>query len=74
MIQFFACKWSLHRQLCCLAGCAVFGRDEAGGNFSFTQQHVDMLYVVHCSSVAHSDCDCCSFCGLVTLSRADVAG
>eukprot|EP01043_Picozoa_sp_COSAG02_P051664 COSAG02_NODE_5468_length_4297_cov_3.717008_3_plen_211_part_00 len=26
-----------------LAGCALFGRDEAGGNFSFTQQQVDTL-------------------------------
>ena len=28
---------------CVLAGCAVFGRDEAGGDFSFTQQQVDTL-------------------------------
>lgn len=26
-----------------LVGCAVFGRDEAGGHFSFTQQQVDTL-------------------------------
>ena len=25
------------------AGCGVFGRDEGGSEFSFTQQHVDML-------------------------------
>ena len=25
------------------AGCGVFGRDEGGSEFSFTQQHVDIL-------------------------------
>lgn len=25
------------------AGCGVFGRDEGGSEFSFTQQHVDVL-------------------------------
>ena len=27
----------------CGTGCGVFGRDEGGSEFTFTQQHVDML-------------------------------
>ena len=27
-----------------VAGCGVFGRDEMGGDFTFTQQQVDTLY------------------------------
>ena len=41
------CSWfcadSLLYRCLCLAGCAVFGRDEGASDFTFTQQQVDAL-------------------------------
>jgi hypothetical protein len=42
-----ACKESLISRLLLLygvAGCGVFGRDEGGSDFTFSSQHVEMLY------------------------------
>ena len=36
----------------CLAGCGVFGRDEVGGDFTFTQQQVDTLYELRQARIA----------------------
>ena len=36
----------------CVAGCGVFGRDEMGGDFTFTQQQVDTLYELRQAQIA----------------------